>query len=44
MSAMEMEFKVQDPSALSGISVGDQVHGHLEVKSGEYTLTELMKQ
>jgi Cu/Ag efflux protein CusF len=44
MAAMEMDFKVEDPSAVKGVTVGDQVQGKLQVKSGEYIITHLEKQ
>jgi protein SCO1/2 len=44
MRAMQMEFKVDNPQVLEGIAVEDRVHGQLEVKSGDYTITDLTKQ
>ena len=43
MKAMEMQFNVEDPQVLEGISVGNQVHGQLEVRSGDYIITDLNK-
>lgn len=43
MQAMEMDFKVEDPQVLKGMSNGDQVNGRLQVKSGEYIITRLEK-
>jgi protein SCO1/2 len=41
MQGMEMEFAVDDPSALEGIKPGDQVQGRLRVEDGDYTITSL---
>lgn len=43
MAAMEMEFKLDNPGVVDGISAGDHVHGKLQTKSGEYTITHLEK-
>lgn len=43
MQGMEMEFKVENPQLLEGVAVGDQVHGRLEDRSGDYTITSLTK-
>lgn len=43
MQGMEMEFKVENPKLLEGISAGDEVHGQLEVRSGDYFITDLTK-
>jgi Cu/Ag efflux protein CusF len=43
MKAMEMPFSVENPKVLEGIKAGDQVHGKLKVKGGDYVITELMK-
>lgn len=43
MKAMEMDFPVQDAKVLAGIKAGDQVHGKLNVKDGNYHFTELHK-
>jgi Cu/Ag efflux protein CusF len=44
MKAMKMDFRVEDPKLLEGLSPGDTVQGRLQVKSGQYTLTELRRQ
>lgn len=43
MQAMEMDFKVDNSQVLNGIAAGDQVHGRLEVRSGDHVITELNK-
>lgn len=43
MQGMEMEFKVEDPKLLEGIGAGDEVHGQLEVRSGDYIIKKLTK-
>jgi protein SCO1/2 len=43
MQAMEMEFKVDNPQVLEEIVVGADVRGRLEVRSGDYIITELEK-
>lgn len=43
MKAMEMPFSVENAKVLEGIKAGDQVHGKLKVKGGDYLITELMK-
>jgi Cu/Ag efflux protein CusF len=44
MQAMEMDFKVEKPELLQGIAEGDRVKGRLEVRSGDYIITNLNKQ
>jgi Cu/Ag efflux protein CusF len=44
MSAMTMEFKVEEPAVVAGVSAGDKVGGQLEVRSGDYVITRLQKQ
>jgi protein SCO1/2 len=43
MKAMEMEYSVENAKVLEGISVGDQVQGHLKVDAGNYIVTDLEK-
>lgn len=43
MKAMEMEYSVENPKMLEGLKVGDQVHGHMKVESGKYTILHLEK-
>ena len=43
MSAMQMEFKVEDPKLLEGVKVGDQVQGRLKKGEPGYVLTQLAK-
>jgi Cu/Ag efflux protein CusF len=43
MQGMEMEFKVEDPKLLEDIGAGDEVHGQLEVRSGDYIIKDLTK-
>lgn len=43
MKAMEMPFSVANAKVLEGIKAGDQVHGKLKVKGGDYIIMELMK-
>jgi len=43
MQAMEMEFKVANPQVLENVAAGDQIHGRLEVRSGDYVITGLSK-
>jgi Cu/Ag efflux protein CusF len=45
MKAMEMDFNVDDASALEGLKSGDKVHGILKVKpGGDLVITQLRKQ
>jgi protein SCO1/2 len=43
MGAMEMNFTVDNPDLLKGISAGDQVQGQLLIRSGEAVITQLNK-
>lgn len=43
MQGMEMEFKVENPKLLEGVGAGDEVHGQLEVRSGDYVIKNLTK-
>jgi protein SCO1/2 len=43
MPAMTMPFHVDDAKMLDGLKAGDQVHGQVMHRSGEYVLTELKK-
>jgi Cu(I)/Ag(I) efflux system membrane fusion protein len=43
MPAMQMAYKVDNPDVIIGIAPGDQVNGRLEVRAGEYVITELRK-
>ena len=43
MKGMEMEFKVDDPSVLEGIDVGDAIDGRLRVQEGTYTVVKIRK-
>jgi len=44
MDAMKMEYQVQEPAVLDGLSVGDRVQGQLEVRAGDqYVITQLRK-
>ncbi|MCI0379096.1 MAG: copper-binding protein [Gemmataceae bacterium] len=43
MKAMEMPFAVENAKVLEGIKAGDQVHGKLKVKGGDYIIVELRK-
>lgn len=36
-----MEFKVENSKLLEGIGAGDEVHGQLEVRSGDYVIERL---
>lgn len=43
MRAMEMAFWIEDPSKLTGLKVGDHVHGKLVVRDGRYILLDIWK-
>jgi Cu(I)/Ag(I) efflux system membrane fusion protein len=43
MPAMEMLYKYEGPQVVAGIAAGDKVQGRLEVRSGNYVITELHK-
>jgi Cu/Ag efflux protein CusF len=43
MKGMQMQFKVENPQVLEDVSVGDEVHGQLEVRSGDYIITDVSK-
>ena len=43
MKAMVMKFSVDKANMLEGIKAGDQVHGKIKVKPGDYLITELHK-
>lgn len=43
MQAMEMNFQVQEPKALEGIKVGDQVQGRVKKAESGLVLTKLEK-
>jgi Cu/Ag efflux protein CusF len=43
MRAMKMEFSVDDPKALDGLSAGDRVSGKVRHESGRYVVTGLQK-
>ena len=43
MRAMEMEYAVDNAKVLDGIKAGDQVQGHLKVRSGKNVITDLEK-
>jgi protein SCO1/2 len=43
MKAMEMKFRVEDPSLLEGIQAGDQIQGRLKKGESGYVLTHLEK-
>ena len=44
MKAMKgMKYQVGEPKVLEGIGSGDEVHGHLQVKSGENVVIHLEK-
>ena len=44
MEAMKMEYQVQEPALLEGLSVGDRVQGQIEVRAGDqYVVTRLRK-
>ncbi len=43
MKGMEMSFDVDNAKVLEGLKPGDMVHGRLNVKSGNNTITELHK-
>ena len=43
MKAMKMEFSVDDPKALEGLSAGDRVSGKVKHESGKYVVTGLQK-
>jgi Copper binding periplasmic protein CusF len=41
---VEMKFPVESAQVLEGIQPGDEVHGRLKAKDGDYVITELHKQ
>jgi Cu/Ag efflux protein CusF len=43
MKAMKMKFSLENPKAAEGLKPGDQVQGHLRVKSGDYVISHLEK-
>jgi Cu/Ag efflux protein CusF len=43
MKAMKMKFALESPKVAEGLKPGDQVQGHLQVKSGDYIITHLEK-
>ena len=44
MEAMTMEYQVQEPAVLEGLSVGDRVQGQFEIRPGDqYVITRLRK-
>lgn len=43
MPAMQMPYKYDNAKVVAGITAGDQVQGRLEVRAGDYLITELHK-
>lgn len=43
MKAMEMDYPVENAKVLEGITVGEEVQGHLKVESGKHVVIDLEK-